>query len=273
MKGIIYFFLNRMFGKKQHYRFFLILKNIGMQGMNFRNTDLHNNGELFLIKELSRHFEQSKEQTVLFDVGANVGNYSRQLLANFPAASVIHAFEPFSVPFSQLEAMQRSHPNLHAHRLGLSDKNEDLLMYSSDEYSEIGGVYNRDVIFKDMQEMNPFVTIDSFCKRQNIPRIHFLKIDVEGHELSVLKGATTLLEQGSIDVIQFEFGAGNHFSRTYFLDFFNLLDPHYRLYRLLSDGLLEIKGYNSELDMQVLTYFVAVHKNSTVRFSPGIYAS
>jgi FkbM family methyltransferase len=270
MKKILYYFLNKMFGKKRFYRFFLILKNIGIQGLNYRNTEIEKNGELVFINKISNYFKQQGKNIILFDVGANVGNYSKTLAEQFQADAQIFSFEPFSVPFKKLKELASTYKNIKPFQIGLSDKNEDLTIYSSDEFSEIGGVYNRSFIFHDMphdkQEVNQFKTIDSFCNEHAIKHIHFLKIDVEGHELAVLKGASSFIENSQIDFIQFEFGAGNHFSRTYFMDFFNLLKKNYTIYRLLKDDMIEISAYNSELEMQILTYYVAISKNHASKF-------
>ncbi len=270
MKRIIYFFLNHMFGKKRYYRFFLVLKNIGLQGLNYRNTTIEKNGELFLIQSISAYLKNKSKKLVLFDVGANIGNYSSVLAESFKERATIYAFEPFSVPFIKLNELSVSHSQIKPYQLGFSDKNEDLTIYSSDEFSEIGGVYNRDFIFHniphDKEEINRFVTVESFCKENTINHIDFLKIDVEGHELSVLKGASELLNNNQIDFIQFEFGAGNHFSRTYFMDFFTLMSEKYTFFRLLSDGLVKIENYNSEFEMQSVTNFVAINKKQVDSF-------
>ncbi len=269
MKGFLYFFLNRMFGKKKYYRFFLIMKNISIQGLNYRNTEIDKNGELVFINKVADYCRQNKK-IVLFDVGANIGNYSKTLTEHFPAQTTIFAFEPFSVPYKKLAELSQAQKQIHPYQIGLSDKNENMVVYSSNEFSEIGGVYNRSFIFNDMphdkQEVNQFKTLASFCEENKIEAIDFLKIDVEGHEFAVLKGAEPLLKNSAIDFIQFEFGAGNHFSRTYFMDFFELLEPNYVLFRLLKDDMIEIKGYNSELEMQILTYYVAVSKKHVSKF-------
>ena len=54
------------------------------------------------------------------------------------------------------------------------------------------------------------VSIDSFCKKKNINKIDLLKIDTEGHEAEVLKGATRMLKK-NIRYILIEF----HFSKIY----------------------------------------------------------
>lgn len=270
MKNFIYYFLNKLFGKKKYFRFFLVLKNIGIQGLNYRNTNIEKNGELFLIKKIARFYQNHPHDLNLFDVGANVGNYSKQLLKHFKVNDHVFAFEPFSVPYLKLSSLMHDQPNLFAFQFGFSNKNEKLTIYTSNEYNEIGGLYDRSYIFNtnplDKQELCDFKTIDNFCDRHQIKHIHFLKIDVEGHELNVLQGAQKLLDTNEVDFIQFEFGAGNHFSKTYLMDFFRLLSNNYELHQLLSDGLIHIPTYNSDLEMQVLINYVAINKNHVAKF-------
>jgi FkbM family methyltransferase len=269
MKKLVYILLNRFFGKKQFYRVFLVLKNIGLEGLNYRNADIKTNGEIFLITQIARYYRSAAE-LILLDVGANVGNYSKTLAGAFNEKSLIYSFEPFSTPYSKLEEVALQHQNIKPNKLGLSDKEEELTIYSNDEFSEVGGVYNRNLIPNKVsfnkKELNRFTTIDLFAKENKISHIHFLKIDVEGHEFAVLKGATELLEKRKIDFIQFEFGSGNYFSKTYFFDFYALLSPNYNLYKLLKNGSVEIKEYNADLEMQILSNFVAIDKRLAADF-------
>jgi hypothetical protein len=151
--------------------------------------------------------------------------------------------------------------------MGLSNKVEKLNVFSSDDNSEVGGVYNRDYvlgeILHDKVEENNFTTIDLFCKDNKIDYINFLKIDVEGHELAVLEGTYSLFNSGNVDIIQFEFGAGNQYAKTYLIDFFNLLSKKYKIYKLLRDGLDEIKSYSPDYEILLLTNFICV-KNEIV---------
>ncbi len=263
-----------MFGKKKYHHFFLILKNISIQGLNYRNTEIDKNGELFYINSIATYFANTTTDLVLFDVGANIGNYAKQLTSSFNKNATIYAFEPFSTPYNELQKLAKSNVNIKPFKIGLSDKNENLIVYSSDECSEIGGIYNRDFIFNDIphnkQEINQFKTLDTFCEENKVNHINFLKIDVEGHEYPVLKGATSLIQTNKIDFIQFEFGAGNHFSRTFFMDFYHLLNKNYKLFRLLNDGFVEVVNYNSDLEMQILTYYVAVNKAHCDKFFKNV---
>jgi hypothetical protein len=64
-----------------------------------------------------------------------------------------------------------------------------------------------------------------------------------------LRGASKLIERGAIGAIQFEFGAANLDSRTYFRDFFLLLSSKYCLYRVLQDGLFPIVSYKETYEI------------------------
>jgi hypothetical protein len=82
-------------------------------------------------------------------------------------------------------------------------------------------------------------TLDDIAKREGIEFIDFLKIDTEGHELAALQGASTLLENGRIGCIHFEFNEMNVVSRVFFRDFRKILHQ-YKLFRLLPNGMLPV---------------------------------
>ena len=83
-------------------------------------------------------------------------------------------------------------------------------------------------------------TIAAFCAEQDIQRIGLLKIDVEGFEAEVLRGAQDVLP--NIDAVQFEFNEMNLLSHSNMSDIEQLL-PGFDLFRLLYDGnLLPLAG-------------------------------
>src|SRR5205823_468681 len=88
----------------------------------------------------------------------------------------------------------------------------------------------------------------------------FLKLDTEGHELSVLRGAEEMIGAGAIGSLQFEFGGCNIDSRTYFQDFFYLLDGRYFVYRILSRGLARVRRYTEMDEVFTTTNYVALSR-------------
>ena len=269
MKKLVYFILTPLFGKKRYYKFFLILKNIGLQGLNYRNSIIENNGELFLLNKLAKFHQPLPDTVVLFDVGANVGNYSLLLADTFKRDSKIYAFEPTETAYTKLKQLATSKPRIQTFKIGVGKENETLTIYTNQTFSELSGVYNRSKLFEGMlskPENCTFRTLDSFCAENHIKHIHFLKVDVEGHELYVLQGAQTLLKNINIDFIQFEFGAGNQYSKTYFIDFYSLLEKNYTIYRILQDGFEEITTYSPDYELLLLTNYLAVSKKHVRAF-------
>jgi hypothetical protein len=103
-------------------------------------------------------------------------------------------------------------------------------------------------------------TLDEYCREKNISRIDFLKLDVEGHELKALAGAKEMLSAGKIDRIQFEFGGCDIDSRSFFQDFFYLLQNRYDIFRILKNGLRPIKKYEETEEIFLTTNFLAVKR-------------
>ena len=147
---------------------------------------------------------------------------------------------------------------------GFSDKKESVTLYSNKEGSGLASVYNRRLDHFDInlnyKELTHLESLHNFCKNKDIKHINFLKLDVEGHEYKVLKGAKDLINNNFIDFIQFEFGGTNIDSRTFFQDFYYLLNPYYKIYRILKDGLMNIDNYKETHEIFRTTNFLAISK-------------
>src|SRR6185436_3522307 len=88
--------------------------------------------------------------------------------------------------------------------------------------------------------------------------VDFLKIDTEGNELKVLKGAQSLLQKNAIRAIQFEFNEMNVVSRVFLRDFYDIL-AGYTFYRLLPDGLLPLGRYSARNEIFAFQNIFAVN--------------
>lgn len=207
-------------------------------------------GELYLIKSfLPNYFK--RDDLTLFDVGANVGNYSLKLQKHFPKSS-IYAFEPNPKTYDILVNTTQQYPNIQNIKAGLSDKNENskIFSYASEEASEHASLYENVIsdIHHDQQITSFEIALeklDDFCEKNKITKVDFLKIDTEGHELSVFKGALKFLDNKLIDVIQFEFNEMNVISRTFLKDFYDIAAKNYNFYRLDSRKLIPLGDYSA----------------------------
>ena len=203
---------------------------------------------------------------VVVDVGANVGQFAL-MAANRLQPTKIYSFEPSSQAFQMLQEEIRDADLLSVispQPCALSDREGEVVLYSSHHGATIASLYNLrnpPVAFKP--EFNQTVvtkTLDRFCYEHGIQEIKYLKIDVEGHELSVLLGAQRMLSEKRIQFVQFEFGEANIDSRTYFRDFFELLGPDFNFYRIVSDGLRKIDKYHANLEVFATINYLAERK-------------
>jgi FkbM family methyltransferase len=241
-------------GRKLFQRFFELVHRVSVYAMNYGNGDVRYSGETNTARYVHRKLKSVSNELILFDVGANQGKYTQRLLKVFGDVNVkIHAFEPSPVIYQVLKKNLADIPNVTLHQFGFSSGDEKRTLFKNGAMSGQSSVYNRRLehfnMKMEMQEDISLTTLDRFCDTQSIRHIHFLKMDVEGHEFACFQGAAGLLSRGAIDFIQFEFGGCNIDARTYFQDFWYLLHRDYRFYRVVKDGLVPIDEYNERWEI------------------------
>jgi hypothetical protein len=107
------------------------------------------------------------------------------------------------------------------------------------------------------------MTLDAYCLENHIEQIDFLKIDTEGYELFVLKGARHMLEQNRIRVVQFEFNEMNVVSRVFLKDFYDIL-PGFRFYRIRQGSLMPLGPYAALHEIFQYQNLLAIHPSVEV---------
>jgi FkbM family methyltransferase len=145
------------------------------------DCDLHTNGELRLARAVLPHCN------VVFDVGANVGEWTELALTINPRASY-HCFEPSNATFRILSA--RLFPaTVRRNHFGLSSTAEERTLFVYAEGMGSNSLYLRTGLDakQEIEETIALRTFDDYCTEQQIAEVDFVKIDVEGHELSVLR--------------------------------------------------------------------------------------
>ncbi len=137
---------------------------------------------------------------VVFDIGANVGQSTRQFRRRFPEAR-IWAFEPVPAAFGELkqavgdDPRTRTVPAAFGAQPGKGFITADGTRPVNHLVEESAGVNVEPV---------RIMTGDAFCEARNIERINFAKIDTEGHDLEVLKGFDGMLRDHRLDLVQVE---------------------------------------------------------------------
>ena len=257
-------FWSYIFSRPIFYKFNLLLFNLSLRGMGlFNYTNFRASGEYWVIKNLL----PTKRDLIIFDVGANEGSFVDQVLEIRKNVTRVFAFEPHPRAFSRLSKRFSKNKKTSLYNLALSNSTGEAQLsdypdgdgssHASFESAIFSEIY-KSKVSKVVVELD---TLDNFCKLNDIERIDFLKIDVEGHELRVLEGATDLLASKKVDIIQFEFTQLNAVIKLFFYDFYSMLSPDFEIFRLVSHGLVPIPKYDPTLH-ELFGYqnFVAIRK-------------
>jgi FkbM family methyltransferase len=188
------------------------------------------NGEYYLVRRLA-----SQSIDCVFDVGANVGDWTMAVHETCPAATV-HAFEIVPQTFERLARNIAGVSSIVTNNYGLADREGPVnvrFFHEDPELSSLVAVpYDRPSVIVPSRTM----TGDAYCEACGIARIDLLKIDTEGSELLVLEGLRGMLSSGRIDVIQFEYSRINVLSKFLLKDFYGLLDEsRYAIGKLFPD--------------------------------------
>ena len=141
---------------------------------------------------------------LVFDVGANVGEYSALILDTLGPHTTVHAFEPSADAYSVLSSRLLGRSGVHLHPFGLGFEEAEVPLYTNQPASTWASVLPRRAEYTGVTFM-PAGTVrlrrlDVVCRELNLCHIDLLKVDVEGYDLAVLQGAGELLESGAIKI-------------------------------------------------------------------------
>ncbi len=241
------------FGKKIFQPLFRKLFLVSLEGMNIGKggSDMNENGEKFAIKYTLGNITNP----IIFDVGAQGGNYSREVLSFTKGKAQIYAFEPNKKDYEKLR--EGLCEWVHLINCALGDSIGRLTLFSPEHARGLSSFHRKEVGFTESEEVS-VRTIDEFCQSGEIKEITLLKLDVEGHELICLKGAQKMLP--NIKYIQFEISIASRDARVYFKDIYRFLSD-YKIFRILRDGLVEIKDPDKLSEILFTTNYLAVRKN------------
>jgi FkbM family methyltransferase len=230
------------------------LHTIGIFGSGHGTAGLgvERSGERHVVALLA-----GREDPVVLDVGAFEGEYALMVRRILGERVTIHCFEPNTAAFSRL----KGHGELIAHEVALAAEpgtrtlhwNPRLPMMASlqpDALRPVDLTATRETTVRA-------VTLDGFSAEQGIDRVDLLKIDVEGLELEVLRGAPRLLERRP--VVQFELGYANLTTGVFLRDFYDLLGDTHTFHRVAPKGLIPLGAYRLELEVFAwATNYVAI---------------
>ena len=254
--------LNHRFSRQRLYDW-LLHKLLQQMGYGI-GGDFLTSGELPTLAYAYRAFRAKPSETpfVVFDIGANTGEYAWHAARICAEQAIIYAFDPDPASYAELERQTASSPMIKAFQLGFGAGVTSQPFFSQRVGVSTSGSFFRYNLEKydihDIVETSVLLeTLDHFCAEQAIGRLHFLKMDAEGAEYSILQGARQLLQNWAIDWIQFEFSDINCHVGVHFKSFWDMLHPRYRLYRIVRNGLYPIRCYLPRYEIYQTANFLA----------------
>lgn len=220
--------------------------------------DPDTNGERWVLLRVLA--QRSDDRPVVFDIGANVGDWSAMVTPHLDRVRLL-AFEP--VPPVR-EKLQRK----------LAGTGAEIYPYAMSDGSGAitinytpGNPHLSSLVSMEGAPSLPVVSVeverrtgDDLCAELGIDRIRFLKVDTEGHDLAVLKGFAGMIAAGRVDVIQFEYNYMSVYSRTLLKDFHDMLEPGMRIGRLLPKG-VEFSPYEIGSENFIQSNWIAVRSD------------
>ena len=196
----------------------------------------------------------SKDKLIIFDVGAFHGNFVSKCLKVCKKTTNYHIFEPSIKANKILQEKFHKLKNAFINNCALGEESANKIFYDShiptiSSFKKIKStryrksrflffklykVIPKNINFKNIYRRTEVkvLTLDEYCANLSIDEIDFLKIDVEGFEKEVLKGAKNLLKNKKIKYIQLELICYRDTKKQYILDEYQKLLPCYKLIKV-----------------------------------------
>lgn len=206
-----------------------------------------------------QRFSGTRRLEVLFDVGANIGQTVERLVRYFPQ-SRIYSFEPGPTSFKTLQRRFGGRPGVHLHPVALGATRGTAVLQINDnaEMNTLVGTVNA-----ANSVAVEVTTLDAFTAAAGLSHIDLLKIDVEGWELEVLKGADGLIAANNVVFVLAEatFSAGEPSMQQ-----FPSLHVHMEKRGFVLCGFYESKRYGPRKEFVLFSNVLYVHPTARLKW-------
>ena len=172
---------------------------------------------------------------IIFDVGANKGDITRLYRSRFPN-SVIYAFEPFPPSYAQLVESTREDSSVFAQPVALGKETGTIVMQVNTssatnsllETEQVAEAYWGHGQVQTISRVEVEVTtLDDFCRKHTVEHIDILKLDTQGTEIQILRGARRMFSEGRVTLVYTEMiSAPTYKGQGKLHELLQLLDDH-----------------------------------------------
>jgi FkbM family methyltransferase len=225
------------------------------------------NGEYWLLEQV---LSSNPDPKVLLDIGANKGDWTAHALAvaRMSDAVHVHAFEPSRATRSMLSSRFARDAAVTVQPYALSDTVGEAKFYSSEDGAGTNSLLPSSGLNVEVAELT---TIDRFMQQSGIENVSMAKIDTEGFDLLVLRGAEQSLLAGRINVVQFEYNWRWLTNHACLRDVFDLIsDKPYRFGKLVGNAVEFYEQWHFELDRYFESNYVLIKKDIDFRIVESI---
>jgi FkbM family methyltransferase len=201
----------------------------------------------------------------IVDVGANRGEWTKMLLSHAPQVEHAFLFEPGRRAAEMLRQAFASRPEVNIIEAALSDHVEsEALFFEEPEAGNTSSLTRGASTAAAVETRVKVSTLDLEAERLGVTQVDLLKIDAEGSDLAVLRGASNLLHSARVGIVQWEYsdswapGGGTLAAALNFLS-----AAGYRSYLLKHDGLYRF-DYDVWGDFFNYSNFVSIAEHGTL---------
>ena len=190
-------------------------------------------------KKFLRKIFKKKKVTIL-DAGCNVGTFI-DLVDEHLNIKNIYAFEPSKTCYIYLKNKYKN-KKIKIYNLALSNKSKNQKFYEKEITSQSSFYREKSLVFKKLRNISTYnincISIDQFNKKnKNI--YHIVKIDCEGEDLNIIKGAKNLLKNNLIKLLKVEL----KFTENNFYEIINYLNKY--KYKLVTITKVKFNKYEA----------------------------
>ncbi len=181
------------------------IREVNRDGINFK-LDLSDTVDHYIFYNyrdfsLELFFDESKDVKVILDIGANIGWTALRFASKNPKAKII-AFEPHPITFQRAQDNfgRNNFNNILCLNIGLGESPSILKIY---ELMDNNSGMNR-IVLEELDRPYKEVKIerlDDVLNSRNIHQVDMIKMDVEGFEGFVLKGASKILTDSNAKIL------------------------------------------------------------------------
>ncbi len=235
---------------------------------NSGTADFDTNGEKQFIEDLFGHLRRVDQgNVVFFDIGANIGEYTQMLLEkaySLKDAVEIHVFEPTQSCFKVITSKYRDVKEVILNNKAVSNSNGTAEIFYDALESTFASLHKRNLdaysINMNRSEIVETIRLDAYVEKKGINHIHFLKIDIEGHEMAAFEGLGSYLNGDFIDFVQFEYGGANLDSHTSLMELYALFEKAgFVMTKVMRNG-LDIRPYKPWMENFQYANYVAISR-------------